>query len=85
MEKTEQRKIRKIIVGNDPKNSFAFELGKEYNTPAGLVKIHEIEEDQSNYYFFGNIRFNVWIEKSNKEITIWKSVERLPILIEYEI
>ncbi len=85
MEKTPAGIIRKIIIGTDPKAAMAYELGKEFSTPKGTVKITLIEEDQSNFYFFGNIRYNIWVKVGDKQEQIWKFYEKMSVCIEYQL
>lgn len=82
MEKIFTGTIRKLIVGTDPKNGMAFEVGKEFNTPEGILKITEIVEDQSHYYFFGNVRYLVYVDKPDKSNCVWKYFERMSVCVE---
>jgi len=86
MEKTPTSKIRKIIIGQDTKSGMAYDLGRKFNTPNGLLEVVLIEEDQGSYYFFGNVRYNIWVQtEDTKIVKIWKYFERMPVTIEYEI
>lgn len=85
MEKTYRGKIRKIIIGQDPKNAMAYELGRVFSTPSGVMKIVMIEEDQNDFYFFGNVRYNIWVEMADKSQHLWKFYEKMPVSVEYEI
>ena len=82
MEKNPTGRIRKLIIGEDPKNGFSFEVDYTYNTPGGKLKVVEIMEDQNNYYFFGVIRFIVYVEKEDKSIVVWKYFDNMAIMAE---
>jgi hypothetical protein len=82
MEKTFTGTIRKLIVGADPLNAMAFEVGKTFNTPGGILKVTEILEDQSAFYFFGNIRYLIYVETPDKKTCVWKFFERMPVSVE---
>ena len=82
MEKLSVGKIRKLIVGENPKDAFAYEVGKEFSTPQGILKITSIIEDESHFYFFGNIRFLIYVEKPDKNVVVWKYVDRMPVMVE---
>ena len=82
MEKVSTGIIRKIIIGANPKEALAFEIGRTFITPMGELKVVEIVEDQANFYFFGNIRYLIYAEKEDKTIFVWKYFERHATIVE---
>lgn len=85
MEKTQTGTIRKIIVGIDPLKALAFEVGKEFQTPGGVLTVTEIIEDQNHFYFFGNIRFLVYAKKGSGNPVVWKHFDNMPVSVECAI
>lgn len=82
MEKTNIGRIRKITIGQDPLKAMSYEVKKTFRTPEGDLTITEIVEDQSSYYFFGNVRYLVYVEKPDKTNVLWKAFESMPVTIE---
>lgn len=82
MERTSSGKIRKLIVGENPRvydESFIFEVGKPQ--AGGMLEITQIERDENAYFIFGDIRYNVWAKKGDKPF-IWKYFENVPVTVE---
>ena len=82
MEKRQTGVIRKLIIGENPKDAMAYEVGRSFGSPVGELKIVEIVEDQNSYYFFGNIRYLIYVEKTDKSVVVWKYFERMPVSVE---
>lgn len=73
--------IRKIIAGRDPKNAMAFVVGQSVY---GGGEIHAITSDGRAQSLYGKSRYLVYVE--NKDgIILWKSIEDMPVVIEYDI
>lgn len=86
MEKRATGVIRKIVIGMNPTAGLSYEVGKEFRTPEGIITVTEIVEDQANYYFFGNIRYYVYGKKQSDSVSkVWKFIEKMPVMVEFEI
>lgn len=72
--------IRKIIIGQDPKDGMAYYIGMR----AGDGKISAIILDGEFLHKYGRKRYFVYIE--NEEGTnLWKSIEDMPCIVEYDL
>ena len=72
--------IRKIIIGQDPKDGMAYYIGMR----AGDGKISAIILDGEFLHKYGSKRYFVYIE--NEEGTnLWKSIEDMPCIVEYDL
>ena len=70
------RLIRKISVGPDYKEAMHFSIGQ----PA-IRKTHTIMSINK----VDNNSYDIWITNDSEETYIWKSIEGLPVVIEYNI
>lgn len=71
--------IRKIIIGNNPKDAMAYYTGMR----AGNGSVSAIIEDEAHLYKYSKKRYLIYIE--NEEGTIlWKSIDDMPCIVEYD-
>lgn len=68
--------IRKIVVGSNPKDAMAYVVGMR----AGNGEVSIIDKDESDPL---TRKYDVYIEDEDNTI-LWKSIENLPVLIEYD-
>jgi len=72
--------IRKLVIGQDPKNAMAYYCGMR----AGDGKVSAILQDESYLYKYGKCRYLVYIENSEGTV-LWKAVDSVPCLIEFDL
>ena len=72
--------VRKIIIGEDPKNGMAYYIGMR----AGDGSVSAIALDTEFLHKFDTVRYLVYVLK-NEETFLWKSVNQMPCLIEYDL
>lgn len=83
MDKPQITNIRKIIIGVNPKDAMAVEVGHTHNTPDGRITITDIVRNENNYYFFGSIMYQVYaMREGGKDKFVWKSIENVPVVVE---
>ena len=71
--------IRKIIAGNDPLKALAYYVGQK----AGDGEIHAIMLDGQYLVRHGERRYMVYLLK-NESIMLWKTIEGMPTIVEYD-
>jgi hypothetical protein len=71
--------IRKIIAGTDPLKALAYYVGQK----AGDGEIHAIMIDGGHLVRHGERRYLIYLNKDNS-IILWKSIEAMPVIIEYD-
>jgi len=71
--------IRKIIAGTDPLKALAYYVGQK----AGDGEIDSIILDGSYLHNHGERRYLIYLKK-NDSIMLWKSIEGMPTIIEYD-
>lgn len=76
----EEGYVRKIVIGEDPKNGMAYYTGMR----AGEGKVSAIVLDTEFLHKFAATRYLVYIERDN-ETFLWKSIYRMPTIIEYDL
>ena len=76
-------KIRKIVIGNNPKeDGLAFQIGNKGGHNGHLIS--DIIEDAGYFFIFGSVRFLVFIKKPGEDASyLWKSFQGAPTTIEY--
>ena len=72
--------IRKIVVGRDPKDGMAYYIGMR----AGQGTVSAILEDERQLVKHGIKRYLVYIE-SDEGTLLWKSINEMPCMIEYDL
>lgn len=72
--------IRKIIVGQNPKDAMAYFIGQK----TGESVVSAIILDDRAFQKHGIRRYLVYIESSADGTMLWKSIENMPLLIEYD-
>jgi hypothetical protein len=76
-------KIKKIIIGVDPKNGVIHAVGQQMRLTKDIsIEVTDIVLDEDNYERFGNIRYLIWAKKSNEEESrVFKAVENCPVIL----
>lgn len=72
--------IRKIIIGVNPLKAMAYYIGQK----AGDSIIDTIILDEKHMHKYGRNRYLIYIKHHNDGVMLWKSVEDMPVLIEYD-
>jgi hypothetical protein len=72
--------IRKIIIGDNPKNGMAYYVGML----AGDGKVSAIVYDDEHMHRFKRKRYLVYLQESDGSNVLWKSIEEMPSIIEYD-
>lgn len=68
--------IRKIIIGQNPKDAMAYHIGMR----AGNGFVHTIVKDEE----LSSNRYLIYI-KEDDSLTVWKVIEDLPVVIEFDL
>jgi hypothetical protein len=71
--------IRKIIAGNDPLKALAYYVGQK----AGDGEIHAIMIDSQYLVRHGERKYLIYIKKE-ESIMLWKAIENMPVIVEYD-
>ena len=72
--------IRKIIIGEDPKNAMAYYVGMR----AGRGEVSTIVLDEKHLYKYGKQMYLVYMQNEDDSQVLWKSVDSMPCIIEYD-
>ena len=72
--------IRKIIIGEDPKNAMAYYVGMR----AGRGEVSTIVLDDRHLVKYGKQRYLVYMQSEDDSQVLWKSVDSMPWIIEYD-
>lgn len=72
--------IRKIVIGRDPKNAMAYYVGMK----AGDRKISYIVHDEEALVKYNKTRYLIYVE-DNEAHAIWKAVDEMPCIVEYNL
>jgi len=73
--------IRKIIIGVDPLKAMAYYVGQK----AGDSLVDAIVLDEAYLHKFKEKRYLVYIKHPEDGVMLWKSVENVPVLMEYDL
>lgn len=73
--------IRKIVIGQNPKDGMAYYVGMR----VGEGKIVVIEFNERDYYKTGNKSYKVYIESKNEGTMLWKEISNMPVIVEYDL
>lgn len=78
--------IRKLSI-TDPKEGLSFVVGQTLlRGSKNEVKIISINKDESYFYEYGKIRYDIWVEKRiDSKVYKWKSLEDISVVLEYEL
>ena len=71
--------IRKIIIGRDPKDAMAYYIGMR----AGDGKVSASVMDEEHLYRYQKKRYLVYLQSNDGQV-LWKSVDDMPCIIEYD-
>jgi hypothetical protein len=76
----EEGYVRKIIIGQDPKNGMAYYVGMR----AGEGNVSAIVLDTEFLHKFASTRYLIYVN-TDGENALWKSVNGMPVIIEYDL
>jgi hypothetical protein len=72
--------IRKIIIGVNPLKAMAYYIGQR----AGESIVDTIILDDKHLHKYGTQRYLIYIKHPEDGVMLWKSVEGMPVLLEYD-
>tara|TARA_Y100000592_G_scaffold13995_2_gene19798 strand:- start:1520 stop:1756 length:237 start_codon:yes stop_codon:yes gene_type:complete len=72
--------IRKIIIGQDPKDAMAYYVGMR----AGGGEVSTIVLDGEHLHKYGKKRYLVYISIDDSQ-TLWKAVDNMPCIVEFDL
>lgn len=72
--------IRKIVIGEDPKNGMAYYVGMR----AGDGYVDSIILDDRHLHHHSMMRYLVYIKNEN-DVLLWKAVDSMPCIVEYDL
>ena len=72
--------IRKIVVGRDPKDAMAYYVGMR----AGSGKDSTIVQDDRHLAKYGRNRYLVYMEDEDSIQTLWKAIDGMPCMLEFD-
>jgi hypothetical protein len=72
--------IRKIIIGQNPKDAMAYYIGM----PVGASKIDAIILDEEALVRYQIRRYRIYINNSEDGTMLWKDIVGMPVVIEYD-
>lgn len=72
--------IRKIVIGQDPKNGMAYFLGMK----AGKGEVSAILFDDEHLHRYGKKRYLVYVENDEGTL-LWKAVDDMPCTLEFDL
>lgn len=72
--------IRKIVIGRDPKDAMAYYVGMR----AGGGEVSAIIFDEEYMVRYNKSRYLVYLQRTDGQV-LWKSVNDMPSIIEYDL
>lgn len=72
--------IRKIVVGQNPKDGMAYYVGMK----AGRGEVSAIIMDEEHLFRYKSKRYLVYIESEDSTL-LWKAVDEMPCIIEFNL
>jgi len=72
--------IRKIVVGQNPKDGMAYYVGMK----AGRGEVSAIIMDEEHLFRYKCKRYLVYIESEDSTL-LWKAVDEMPCIIEFDL
>ena len=72
--------IRKIVVGTDPKDAMAYYVGMR----AGAGRVSTIVQDERHLAKYGRNRYLVYMEDEDSIQTLWKAIDDMPCMLEFD-
>ena len=71
--------IRKIVIGKNPKDAMAYFIGMR----AGGGSVAAIILDDRHLHKYSKTRYLIYLDQGNSQV-LWKSVDDMPCIIEYD-
>ena len=72
--------IRKIVIGRDPKDAMAYYVGMK----AGAGSVSAIVLDDEHLFRYNKKRYLVYLQTDDGQV-LWKSVDEMPCIVEYDL
>lgn len=72
--------IRKIVIGRDPKDAMAYFIGMR----AGTGEVATIILDDEHLFRYNKKRYLIYLLQKDGTQVLWKSVDDMPCIIEYD-
>lgn len=72
--------IRKIVVGQNPKDGMAYFLGMR----AGGGTVTAITVDDRALSLYGTNRYLIYIHIEEEGTMLWKSIDNMPCIVEFD-
>jgi len=72
--------IRKIIVGQNPKDAMAYFTGMV----VGRSKVSDIIMDEEHMFRHGKKRYLIYINDPSEGTMLWKSIDDMPCVVEFD-
>lgn len=72
--------IRKIIIGQNPKNGMAYFIGMQ----AGESKVSAIVLDEGYLHRFKKTRYLIYLQEESGANVLWKSIDDMPVIVEFD-
>lgn len=73
--------IRKIVIGQNPKDGMAYFVGMR----VGDGKIVVIEFNERDFYKTGVKSYKIYIETLGEGTMLWKEIVNMPVVVEYDL
>lgn len=72
--------IRKIIIGQNPKDAMAYYVGMR----AGMGEVSTIILDEGALHRHGIKRYLVYLQTDEGQV-LWKSIDDMPVVVEFDL
>lgn len=72
--------IRKIIIGQNPKDAMAYYVGMR----AGMGEVSTIVLDDRALHHHGIKRYLVYLQTDEGQV-LWKSIDDMPVVVEFDL
>lgn len=82
------KKIRKISLGTNPKDSLNYVIGGVHNIGNnGKIRITDIIKEQTSSLFKRATKYYIWAERVGFEgnYFLWYEIDSVPIVVQYDI
>jgi hypothetical protein len=73
--------IRKIIIGQNPKDAMAYYVGMRI----GDSKVVVIEFNERGYYKTSERSYKIYLEHPKDGTMFWKEIVNMPCIVEYDL
>ena len=73
--------IRKIIIGQNPKDAMAYYTGMRVGEGTVVV----LEFNERAYHKTGIVSYCIYIEQPGEGTMMWKEIQGMPVIVEYDL